>query len=207
MKTGYGRKIEWLVVVLIILSCGGILWWPFLTAEVKPWEQGMDVPETPPSEDRRVYNPDYFSIVAPLNWECRTTLPEPGSTVLRFPEMTLWPKRSLGGRRAGIYVVGPFDMPSDLSDFGYRETTFQGQPAFFHVKTRPGTFDDPPQFRYRLFFERSGDGYELTYVGLLHQEELPPMVQRYFDTFRVEASPRKENEMQAKPAGEGLPPP
>jgi hypothetical protein len=180
------RRIIEILWVGVVLSCGGILWWPFLTADVKPWEQGRDVPETPPSEDRRVYNPDYFSIVAPLNWECDATPPEPDSTVLNYPRMTLWPKRSFGGRRAGIYVTGPLDISSDLSGFGYRKTTFQGEPAFFHVKTRPGTFDDPPQFRYRLYFERSGAGYELTYVGLLHQEELPPMVQRYFDTFRVE---------------------
>ena len=86
-------------------------------------------------------------------------------------------------------IMGPIEGPFDWSPVppGWRETTFQDQPAFFHIKTRPGTFDDPPQFRYRLFFERSGGGYELTYVGLLHQEELPPMVQRYFDTFRVQA--------------------
>ena len=172
-------------MLVIILSCGGILWLPYMGAEVKPWEQGRDVPETPPSEDRRVYHPNYFSIVAPLNWECSITPPDPASTISKYPSMTLWPKRSFGGRRAGIYVVGRFGMSSDLSGFDYRETTFQGQPAFFHVETRPGTFDDPPHFCYRLFFERSGDGYELTYLGLLHQTELPPMVQRYFDTFRV----------------------
>ena len=125
MRKGYGRKIEWIVVAVIILSCGGILWWPFMTAEVKPWEQGRDVPKTPPSEDRRVHHPNYFSIVAPVNWECRTTPPEPGSVILEYPRMTLWPKRSLGGRRAGIYVVGPFDMSSDLSGFDYHATTFQ----------------------------------------------------------------------------------
>jgi hypothetical protein len=177
-----------IVVLVVALSSSGILWLPYKDAEVKPWEQGRDVPETPPSEDRRVHHPNYFSIVAPVNWECDMTPPDPASTILKHPRMTLWPKRSLGGRRASIYVVGPFKLSSDLSGFDYHETTLQGQPAFFHVRTRPGTFDDPPPFRYRLFFERSGDGFELTYVGLLHQEELLPMVQRYFDTFRVETS-------------------
>jgi hypothetical protein len=194
MKIPRRLIVEMIVVLVIVLSCGGILWWPFLTAEVKPWEQGRDVPETPPAEDRRVHHPNYFSIVAPVNWEYDATPPDPASTILKHPRMTLWPKRSLGGRCAGIYVVGPFEMSSDLSGFDYHEATFQGQPAFFHVRTRSGTFDDPPQFRYRLFFERSGDGYELTYFGLLHQEKLPPMVQRYFDTFRVEKPAPKAND-------------
>jgi hypothetical protein len=75
-------------------------------------------------------------------------------------------------------------MPAELDDL--RKTSFQGKPAFFDVETRPSTIDDPAHFRYSLFFQRSGNWYEIGYVALLHQEELPAMVQRYLDTFRVE---------------------
>ncbi len=183
MRLSRRRIIEMIVVPVIILSCGGILWWPYMDVEVKPWEQGRNVPETPPAEDRRVHAPHHFSIVAPLNWDWHVTSAEP-DTVLEYPRMTLGPKQSFPRRCASIYITGPFDVSSDLSDC--RETTFQGLPAFFQVETRPGTFDDPPQFWYSLFFQRSGDWYNLNYVGLLHQEELPPVVQQYFDTFRVE---------------------
>ena len=77
MRKGYGRKIEWIVVAVIILSCGGILWWPYMDAEVKPWEQGRNVPETPPAEDRRVHNTHHFSIVTPPRWDWRVTPFEP----------------------------------------------------------------------------------------------------------------------------------
>jgi hypothetical protein len=80
MRLSRRRKIEWMVVAVIILSCGRILWWPMLSSDVKPWEQGEDVPETPPAEDRRVYNRNQFSFVAPPRWDWRVIPHEPDPT-------------------------------------------------------------------------------------------------------------------------------
>jgi hypothetical protein len=188
MKIPRRLIVEMIVVLVIVLSCGGILWWPFLTADVKPWEQGREVPKTPPSEDRRVYNTHHFSFVAPPRWDWRVIPHEPDPTYA-YPTMFLRPKKSIPARCGSIYVAKLDEMPAERGDL--RKTSFQGEPAFFDVETRPGTFDDPPQFSYSLFFQRSGHWYRMGYVALRHQEELPPMVQRYLDTFRVEIPAQK----------------
>ena len=190
MRKSYRRIIEWVVVLVILLSCGGILWWPYKDAEVKPWEQGKDVPESPPAEDRRVYNPHHFSIVAPPRWRCDITPPEADAND-PYPTMLLRPKTTFARRCASIYIETLDKVPSVLAE--YRKTEFQGQPACFKIETGPGTFDDPPGFHYSLYFERSSRWYHMGYVGLLHQEELPPMVQQYLDTFRVEESPQQKD--------------
>lgn len=184
MRRGLGRKIEWIVVAAVILSCGGLLWWPMLTADVKPWEQGDDLPMTPPAEDRRVHNPFHFSIVAPPRWDWRVTPPD-SDAAAKYPTMALGPKKTFPRRCASIRIEKHAELSPDLS--AYSPTSFQGLPGFSEVETRPGTLDDSPFFSYSLFFQRSGDWYRLGYVGLLHQEELPPMVQRYLETFRVES--------------------
>jgi hypothetical protein len=165
------------------LSCGGILWWPFLTADVKPWEQGKNVPDTPPSEDRRVHNTHHFSIIVPPRWDWRVLPHEPDPTSTH-PTMFIRPKKTIPARCGSIHVAKLGETPTELDEL--RKTEFQGEPAFFEVETRASTLDDPPHFSYSLFFQRYGHWYRIGYVALRHQEELPPMVQRYFDTFRVE---------------------
>jgi hypothetical protein len=155
---------------------------------VKPWEQGKDVPETPPSEDRRVYHANYFSIVAPPRWDWRV-LPNDLDPDDAYPIMFLRPRKSIVVRSGSIHVAKLGEMPTILD--GLETTHFQGEPAFVEVETRAGTFDDPAQFSYSLFFQRSGQWYRMGYLVLRHQEELPPMVQMYFDTFRVEIPAQK----------------
>jgi len=194
MKGRYSRKLEWSIVVLIILSCSGIVWLPYKDADVKPWEQGRNVPKTSPSEDRRVYNPHHFSIVAPPRWEWDVDPPEPDPGYA-YPSMRLHPRLSIPTRCASIYLAKLGEVPSVLDDC--RKTDFQGEPAFVKIDTERG-FDDPSSFHCVFYFQRSGAWYQLGYVGLLYQEELPPMVQQYFDTFRIEKPIQEEREMQTE---------
>src|SRR5688572_3874403 len=120
-----------------------------LSSDVKPWEQGRDVPKTPPSEDRRIHTSQGFSIVAPPRWDTKD----------RVGRLVLVPKKSIPSRSAVISVWRMEGPPPDQDTMS--DTQFQGQPAKEVIETRMGTFDDPVSFGYALHFERDGSWYSL----------------------------------------------
>jgi hypothetical protein len=185
--TKRSRITEIAVVLIIILWCGGFFGFllrPFWTSDVRPWEEGRDVPSEEPQEANRVIHPHGFSIVIPKNWEVLVWAPDNGtlaSSIASFPKCRI-PRRS----SASLGVVqGTAEPPPDLT--GYGTTTFQGNPAFRRVFTREGVFlDDPPQFVCVLWFQRDKNWYRILYRVCEERENLPPIVQRYFETFRIE---------------------
>ncbi len=97
------RKLwqELAVVFLIVIPVMGLVWWPILSSDTKPWESGRPIPVEPPAEQRRVHNEAGFSIIAPHNWVERNR-DEP-------PMIHLTPRQVIAARsKAGMGVtLGP----------------------------------------------------------------------------------------------------
>ena len=76
----------------------------------------------------------------------------------------------------------------DLS--GYRQTVFQGLPAYERVSTQPGEFlERAPHFHYALMFRRAGAWFELHDSLSGDLKSLPPIIRQYFNTFRDRSAP------------------
>ena len=160
----------------IVLGCSGLMFYPLLTSEVKPWEQGREIPVTPPEESRRVTSVHGFSIVIPPNWD---------HSVSMLPEAILMrPRRSIAGRCGFMQVqlIGTDQPPLD----GYQRTTFQNLPAYERLIIEPSTLDERATTTYDILLQREGTWYQLAWVGMVHIDEPPPMVATYLETLQVE---------------------
>ncbi len=86
----------------------------------------------------------------------------------------------------------PEEQPPDLADF--KPTMFQGKAAYERISTYPGNgaFPDrrPPRFIDLLAFQRDGAWYRLIYWVADDRNALPPIILRYFNTFRLESLPQ-----------------
>ena len=179
------RRLTEFIVVLVVLAGIGLLWFPMLSSEVKPWRQGREVPTTLPAEERRVRSVG-FSIIAPPHWAPQG---DPND-----PRLFLRPNTSIP-RRTSSLGVWKYDQAPDIA--GLVETEFQGQPALEGISLRPGTLDDPPSFGYGLYFQRDGIWYSLQFTAQIDAEAPPEMVMRYLETFQLEPeASAREPQMQ-----------
>lgn len=175
------RKLwqELAVVFLIVIPIMGLVWWPILTSDTKPWEAGRPIPVEAPSEERRVYNDAGFSIVAPPNWTEWLNV-EP-------PMIQLIPKQVIAARsKAGMGIALLIDEPSDLVQC--EDTLFLGQPAHLKVERRRSTFDDPALTTWTYTFQLDGKWFAVSYFISEAHDEIPDMAQRYLETIRFGGS-------------------
>jgi hypothetical protein len=146
---------------------------------------GRAIPDQPPDEANRVVNPQGFSIVFPPNWETHV------EDSKEFPVISANPRTVIPSRweDAALAVERwPEDRPPDLADF--KPTVFQGKAAYERISTHPGTGDfpdrRPPRFIDLLAFQRNGAWYRLIYWVTDDRKTRPPIMLRYFNTFRVD---------------------
>jgi hypothetical protein len=180
-KTSFCPKRRWVVqavvCIAILVPVWAFLFFPIVTSENFGKPLGRAVPTEPPDEANRVHHPQGFSLVFPPNWEIRA---EDSPIIHGYP-------RSLIPSRASTVIAASKSgrvEPPDMTDF--HPTSFQGQLAYERMSYRPGTWDDPPQFTYIMFFVRDACRYELVYSRGADPPLLPEMIRRYFATFQVE---------------------
>ncbi|MFG0334051.1 MAG: hypothetical protein ACF8TS_11865 [Maioricimonas sp. JB049] len=176
---------EILVAFLIVVPLMLFLFWPMLSTAIPPWETGREIPATSPAEDRRVRSALGFSIVVPPNWETRELALT--TTLMSHPRQS-FPRRHRAGiavRRIKAEEVDAFDqIPAEVEMV---ETTLAGYDARLTIRQRDGTFDDPPLKTWTFLVAAGDDTYEVSYFLADDPAELPRMVRRYLETFRVEA--------------------
>lgn len=162
--------------IVIAASISTYVLWPVLTFG----PQGQNVPLEPPDESRRLFHPDGFSIVMPPNWETPPWALRSGET------LTMWPRKPFPSRGGTSINVFQLKAPPKLD--GRSETIFQNKPAFENrAVLHDWQLDDPYDLsEYGLVFERGGSSYRIIYqFGAIH-EEVPEMIRRYLETFRLE---------------------
>jgi hypothetical protein len=97
------------------------------------------------------------------------------------------PRQLLSGIRApASFILTKLGRLDPRGRAGLRNTRFQGQPALEATETRPGSWDDPPRFAHRLYFERDGSWYELEYFLQQEVNLVPAAMMNYFNTFRID---------------------
>ncbi|QDU39749.1 hypothetical protein Mal4_40960 [Maioricimonas rarisocia] len=179
---------EVLVALLFVVPLMLFLFWPMLSSEVPPWETGRDVPAESPDESRRVHSELGISIIVPPNWTHRD-MPERN-------QIGFYPRQSFPRRhRAGISVRR---MNADsmtvhaqaTAEAKTVETELAGYDARLTTLQRAGSFDDPPLKTWMFLVSAGDETYEVSYFLADDPDELPPMVRRYLETFRVEAGGR-----------------
>ena len=182
-----------LCVVIMVLATAGVCWWPLITSDVKPWQQGRAVPETRPSETRRVRNVSAeFSIVVPRNWNWSVSAEQ--------MLISSSPKRSIPGRSAVFTVRRLPERPTDGDDWvEYDRVMFQGKPAWFAVRRRGGTWDDPAGLDACLLFERGSCWFQIAYSANSSARDFPPVMWSYFETFRFEPGAEDRSSHDASP--------
>jgi hypothetical protein len=177
-KSGLPTRAEWLVVALILgaqYSCIRVV-----VQSAGP--VGKAIPEMPPDEGDRVRHPLGFSMVVPPGW-IHHTVGWQGVGEIRMFTHTNKRKHS----DISITFVG-HDAPVQLK--GLRRTRFLGQEAYDRmVVLRPWTFDDGAWSQYTLYFRRGGDWYGVTYHMSEERTTVPPMIQRYLNTLRIDERP------------------
>ena len=171
------RRARSVLTLIFAVMFGFLLSWTINAVKAYHAASGDDVPREPPAEAHRVVHPDGFSLVFPRNWSVEAS---------DAHALTSSPKArgSSRGTPAQIYLarLGP-RRPADAAD--WHRTTFQGEPALAEVHSQ---VSGSPRFERTLFFQRGSDWYLLRYVVGEVRQTLPWMIQRYFDTFRVEQS-------------------
>ncbi|MCA9111490.1 MAG: hypothetical protein KDA52_16170 [Planctomycetaceae bacterium] len=181
MKT-LPRHVEWLAVVLILAGLAAVL----LPAVRQAQEANPDpkkIPEDSPDEFRRVYSPAGFSIIQPPNWDFRHGY---GVTEGQ-PEIRLMMRSNSLVRLKTSISVWPID-DFDPSRSQLNRGTFQGEPAYVQPMGiyREDSFDDPAWSVYEATFERNGRWYQVSYGINEERTEVPPVVMKYLESFRIE---------------------
>jgi len=171
------RKLwqELIVVLVIVAPIVGLVWWPILTSDTKPWEAGRPLPVALPSEDRRVYSELGFSIIAPPKWiEWMSSEPS---------MIQLTPRQVIAARsKAGMGIALLSEEPSDLGQCD--DTEFLGHPAHLKVERRHSTFDDPALTTWTIYVQQGEDWFAVSYCIANAHDEMPEMAKRYLETVR-----------------------
>jgi hypothetical protein len=174
------RKLwqELVVVLLIVIPIMGLVWWPILTSDTKPWETGRPIPVEAPSEERRLHHDAGVSIIVPPNWK-EWVNDEPAMIQLNPRQVTA------GRSKAGMGITLLLEQPSELAQC--TETQFQGQPAHLKVERRRSTFDDPALTTWTIYVQHDDNWFAVSYFIAEAHDEIPEMGKRYLETVRFSA--------------------
>ncbi len=178
------RLLEWLIFICVISPIVGCMLSPILTSPNFGKPRGRAIPDQLPDEANRVVNSQGFSLVIPPNWESWIGDSE------SFAMIGASPRELIPRRWSPRFAVErqPKDRATDLADF--KPTVFQGKAAHERISTYPGNGDvvdpRPPLFTYVLIFQRDGAWYKMIYFVPDDRDSLPPIMLRYFNTFRVD---------------------
>lgn len=142
--------------------------------------RGEAIPTSAPSEDRRVHTAA-FSIVLPERWHSTTY----GGAEAGYTELQAWPDMVLPTRYgAGIRATMSPEPPRNLEELA--ECEFLDGIAYEAVRHRNhGGLENPPYFSYTVAFKRAGTWCMLHYWNFEVMQELPPVLSKYMETFRL----------------------
>jgi hypothetical protein len=175
--------IESLAGPVLAILFQTFLMWPIITAENFGRPLGRIIPDELPQETRRVRHPGGFSLVYPRDWDVRTSNVSTDMVSIGGSPRVLLPARRVGGM--GVFRFRDMDL-SEVTK--HRKVQFQGEDAYEEIWTKEGNWDDPPGFSYTLYFRRAGVWYQIGFSAPLDLERPPPVILRYFSTFRVEGA-------------------
>lgn len=167
---------------------------------VYSWNEGHHIPIDAPREANRVVSKCGFSIVIPKNWsvesqafdrrnDCSSLFihPNNGNRIPKTGTAISITKTSSNP------ILDPNQFRRENSK--WTSGTFQGEPCWLETKGGKGQekSNDPTIFWHTICFERNGEGYVIMYFVTAEIETIPPTVQSFLDTFRIEeATPESD---------------